>query len=111
MAFNWQTFKTRALTAVVFVVVMMAGLLWNRWSFFLLFSVVHFGAWAEYSRLVGTFNKDYGAITKFHRYGSRIAGWCLLLYFTDAELRLGPVRLQEAALLLGLVLIIAIPLS
>jgi hypothetical protein len=33
MAFNLQTFKTRALTAVVFVLVMLAGLLWNQWSF------------------------------------------------------------------------------
>ena len=38
MAFNWQTFKTRTLTAAVFVVVMLAGLLINRWTFFILFS-------------------------------------------------------------------------
>ena len=47
MAFNVETFKTRAITAVVFVAVMMAGLLWNKWSFFILFSIVHFGAWIE----------------------------------------------------------------
>jgi phosphatidate cytidylyltransferase len=48
MALNVQTFKTRALTAVIFVAVMMAGLLWNETSFFLLFTLVHFGAWVEY---------------------------------------------------------------
>jgi len=52
MAFNWQTFRTRTLTAVVFVVVMLAGLLINRWTFFLLFLVIHFGCWWEYLKLI-----------------------------------------------------------
>ena len=52
MAFNWQTFKTRTLTAVVFVIVMLAGLLINRWTFFILFSVIHFGCWWEYLKLM-----------------------------------------------------------
>ena len=52
MAFNWPTFKTRALTAVVFVVVMLAGLLTNAWTFFILFSIIHFGCWIEYQKLV-----------------------------------------------------------
>jgi len=52
MAFNWQTFKTRTLTAAVFVVVMLAGLLINRWTFFILFSVIHFGCWWEYLKLM-----------------------------------------------------------
>ncbi len=52
MAFNWQTFKTRTLTAAVFVVVMLVGLLTNRWTFFILFSVIHFGCWWEYLKLM-----------------------------------------------------------
>ena len=52
MAFNWQTFRTRTLTAAVFVVVMLAGLLINRWTFFILFSVIHFGCWWEYLKLI-----------------------------------------------------------
>src|SRR6185295_13537458 len=52
MAFNWQTFKTRTLTAAVFVVVMLAGLLINRWTFFILFFVIHFGCWWEYLKLM-----------------------------------------------------------
>ena len=57
MAFNWQTFKTRTLTAAIFVVVMLAGLLINRWTFFILFSVIHFGCWWEYLRLVEKIHK------------------------------------------------------
>ena len=52
MAFNFQTFKTRTLTAAVFVIVMLAGLLWNFWSFLILFTVIHFGCWYEYLKLV-----------------------------------------------------------
>ena len=52
MAFNWKTFKTRALTAIIFVAVMLTGLLWNQWSFLILFSIVHFGCWWEYFKLV-----------------------------------------------------------
>ena len=52
MAFNWQTFKTRTLTAAIFVVVMLAGLLINRWTFFILFLIIHFGCWSEYLTLI-----------------------------------------------------------
>jgi phosphatidate cytidylyltransferase len=52
MALNIATLKTRSLTAVVFVVVMLAGLLWNSTSFLVLFTIVHFGCWLEYLKLV-----------------------------------------------------------
>ncbi len=52
MAMNLQTLKTRSLTAVVFVVVMLGGLLWNEWSFIILFTVIHFGCWWEFVKLL-----------------------------------------------------------
>jgi phosphatidate cytidylyltransferase len=110
MAFNFQTFKTRALTALVFVALMMAGLLYNEWSFFLLFTVVHFGAWQEYQRLVTAFNPDYGAISAGHRYGIQLASWCLMLYFTNDRLQLGGFPLTEAGFWGGLVLLIVLPI-
>jgi phosphatidate cytidylyltransferase len=110
MAFNLQTFKTRALTAVVFVLIMAVGLLWNSWSFFLLFSIVHFGCWVEYQRLVAAFNPDYHSISPFHRYSIMIGGWCLLLYFTNGELSLGPVKLQDVGWWVGLICLFLIPL-
>jgi len=57
MAFNWQTFKTRTLTAIIFVVVMLTGLLINRWTFFILFSIIHFGCWWEYVKLGKKINR------------------------------------------------------
>lgn len=83
MALNISTFKIRAATAGVFVVVMLVGLLWNYWSFFILFSIIHFGCWTEYQKLVGLIDNNYTAINPFHRYGVMIAGWCGMLYFTN----------------------------
>src|SRR5260221_399087 len=79
MAFNRQTFQTRTLTAAVFVVIMLLGLLWNQWSFFILFSVIHFGCWWEYLRLVEKIHH-----TIFHKYlklGLMMMGYGLMIWF------------------------------
>lgn len=83
MAFNWQTFRTRTLTAAVFVVVMLTGLLWNQWSFFILFSIIHFGCWWEYQRLIGLIDKRYQQIILFHKYGIILIGYGIMLFFTS----------------------------
>jgi phosphatidate cytidylyltransferase len=58
LAFNFQTFKTRALTALLFVIVMLAGLLWNFWSFLVLFAIIHFGCWYEFVKLMKKIHAD-----------------------------------------------------
>ena len=52
MAFDIKTFKTRALTAIVFAIAMLVGLLWNIWSFIILFTIIHFGCWYEFVKLL-----------------------------------------------------------
>lgn len=94
MPLNLATFKTRALTAVVFVVVMLAGLLYNQWSFLALFSIIHFGCWIEYQKLVGSIDKDYQQIGAGHKYGVIILGWGLMLWMTDARFHFGETRLS-----------------
>jgi phosphatidate cytidylyltransferase len=111
MAFNWQTFKTRSLTAVVFVVVMLAGLLWNHWSFFVLFTLIHFGAWYEYQQLVKKFYPEYQHISSFHKVAVMIAGWCLMLFFTNGQFHIGSFSLQQIGLWAGLIFICLIPLA
>lgn len=56
MAINIKTLRTRALTALVFVIVMMTSLLWNEWSFIALFILVHFGCWYEFIKLLKKIN-------------------------------------------------------
>ena len=110
MALHLATFKTRTLTAIVFVVIMLVGLLWNHWSFFLLFSIIHFGCWLEYQKLIGLIDEEYSQITPFHKYGVMIAGWCILLYFTNDAFRIFGVRLHAMGWWLGLVFVFVLPL-
>ncbi|MEO5889978.1 MAG: phosphatidate cytidylyltransferase [Ferruginibacter sp.] len=58
MAINIETLKTRALTALIFVGVMLGGLLWNKWSFLVLFTVIHFGCWYEFIKLLKKINGE-----------------------------------------------------
>jgi phosphatidate cytidylyltransferase len=111
MAFNQQTFRTRALTAVIFVAVMLAGLLINHWTFFILFSIIHFGCWIEYQKLVGLIDKEYQQITAFHKYGIMLAGWCILLYFTNDAYRIFGLRLQELGWWSGLIFVFILPIN
>ncbi len=111
MAFNKQVFKTRALTAVIFAAVMLVGLLWNHWSFFILFSVIHFGCWIEYQKLVALIDPGYKEITPFHKYGVMLAGWCLMLWFTSDAYQLFGLRLHEIGWWLGLIIAFLLPIT
>ena len=93
MAFNWQTFRTRALTAIVFVAVMVVGLLWNRWSFLALFSIIHFGCWWEYLKLTERIHK-----TSFHPYtklGLMVMGYGMMLWFCGPVYHINTYGLKE----------------
>jgi phosphatidate cytidylyltransferase len=111
MAFNWQTFRTRALTAILFVVVMLVGLLWNKWSFLFLFSIIHFGCWFEYQKLVGLIDKGYQTINPFHKYGVMIGGYGLMLFFTTDWYISGNVSLHSIGWILMLAGFLLIPIS
>lgn len=110
MAFNIQTFKTRASTAAIFVVVMLAGLLWNHWSFFVLFSIIHFGCWLEYQKLVGLIDPEYQQIKPLHRYGVMVAGWAFMLAMTGPGYSLAGISLHSLGVLLLLVSGVVLPL-
>ncbi|MBK8519742.1 MAG: phosphatidate cytidylyltransferase [Ferruginibacter sp.] len=104
MALNIQTFKTRALTALLFVVVMLTGLLWNFWSFLILFTVIHFGCWFEFVKLMKKI------------YAEKYLSYCLfgLIYITMPVLMLIDLRTLSKVYTIGfedkLILDIAIPL-
>jgi phosphatidate cytidylyltransferase len=111
MAFNLQTFKTRTGTAVIFAAVMLFGLLWNPWTFFLLLSVIHFGCWVEYQKLIKQIYPVYREASAMHRYGIMLAGWCLLLLFSNKGYQLLGIPLHELGWWLALILIFLLPLS
>lgn len=79
MALHRKTFQTRTLTAIIFAAVMLVGLLWNKWSFLVLFSVIHFGCWWEYFNLLEKIHN-----TSYHRYtrlGFMLMGYAIVLWF------------------------------
>ncbi|MDF2382767.1 phosphatidate cytidylyltransferase [Nostoc ellipsosporum NOK] len=83
MAFNWQTFTTRAISGLTFAGIMIAGLLWNAWSFLFLFTIVHFGCWHEYLRLVERIRQ-----VQFHIYtklGFMLLGYGGMLMFAGHQ--------------------------
>ena len=93
MAFNWQTFRTRTLTAIIFAAIMLTGLLWNQWSFLILFSVIHFGCWWEYLKLTEKIHT-----TRFHPYtklGIMVMGYGLMLWFCGTSYHINSYELKE----------------
>ncbi|RYY29675.1 MAG: DUF92 domain-containing protein [Chitinophagaceae bacterium] len=110
MALNLATFRKRLLTAVVFAAIMLVGLIWNQWSFFILFTIIHFGCWIEYQRIIALIEPEYREITAFHRYGVMLAGWCIMLYFTNDTFNLGDLSLHSVGFWLGLMFVFLLPL-
>ncbi|HSC37932.1 MAG TPA: phosphatidate cytidylyltransferase [Chitinophagaceae bacterium] len=110
MALNVATLKTRSLTAAVFVVVMLTGLLWSQWSFFILFSVIHFGCWVEYQQLLAKIDPGYANITPFHKYGVMLAGWCIMLYYAGNTINIGGIEPAAIGWWLGIIFVFVLPI-
>ncbi len=94
MAFNNAVLKTRALTSAVFVLVMLAGLFVNQWTFLILFSIINFGCWVEYQKLVGLIYPEYANLNPLHKYAIMLAGWGFMLLMTSGAYNIGNVNLQ-----------------
>jgi phosphatidate cytidylyltransferase len=110
MALQAVTFRIRALTSLVFVAVMLTGLLWNIWSFFILFTIIHFGAWYEYQKLLAKIDPAYARISSFQKYGVMIAGWCIMMYCSRPEYS-GNTTLHNAGLYGGLLFLFILPVA
>ncbi len=94
MSFNWKTFQTRTLTAIVFAAVMLAGLLWNQWSFLILFSIIHFGCWWEYFNLL---EKIKGIVyNRYIRLGFMLIGFGIMLLFCDKAFQINNHHLNSS---------------
>jgi phosphatidate cytidylyltransferase len=111
MAFQRVTFQTRALTSLVFTAVMLTGVLWNQWSFFILFTIIHFGCWIEYQRLIALIDPGYLSITRFHRYGVMLAGWCIMMFCNSNTYPVGNWTLHDIGLWGGIIFIFMLPVA
>jgi phosphatidate cytidylyltransferase len=86
MASNASVLKQRTLSAIVFVVIMLTGLVWNNWSFFTLFLIIQLGCLYEYQKLLALIYPSYQNISAVHKWGLLVVG-CLMM------MTLGPVDL------------------
>ena len=72
---------------------MLTGLLWNQWSFLVLFSIIHFGCWWEYFNLLEKIHK-----TEYHRYtriGFMLMGYAIMLWFCGPMFNVNNYHLKE----------------
>ena len=90
MAFNFSVFKVRALSAIVFVIVMLAGLIWNNWSFFSLFVIIATGCLYEFQNLLGLISPDYKNKSSIHKWGLLLLGAAIMFTLSKRIIILDP---------------------
>jgi phosphatidate cytidylyltransferase len=86
MAFNFSVFKVRALSAIVFVLIMLAGLLFNNWSYFALFLVIQVGCLYEYQKLMRVIFPSYNQISKIHQWGVLVVGTLMMTSLAPTDI-------------------------
>jgi phosphatidate cytidylyltransferase len=86
MAFNFSVFKVRALSAIVFVLIMLTGLLFNNWSYFTLFIVIQLGCLYEYQKLVRVIFPSYNQISKIHQWGVLVVGTLMMISLAPTDI-------------------------
>ena len=111
MALQIQTFKTRTLTSIVFVLIMLCGLFINYWTFFILFSIIHFGCWFEYKKIAGKIVADYNSISPVHFLFALFAGWGYMMWMANSAFTIAQIKLSEAGWYLMLISLIALPVT
>jgi phosphatidate cytidylyltransferase len=95
MPLNLQTFKTRAITALFFVVIMLAGLLVNYYTFIALILIIHIGCWVEYQKLVALIDNEYAHINQIHKVGVIVTGIGFVLWMLPDAVTLGNFHFHE----------------
>ena len=94
MALNISVFKTRTLSAIVFVVIMMAGLVINQWSFFILFTLIQLGCLNEYIQLMGKIYPEYAGLAPTHRWGLLLVGTVMMMVLAPNVLGINGISIK-----------------
>lgn len=105
MAFNLAVFKTRTLSAIIFAAIMLGGLIYNKWTFLALFTVINFGCWWEFHRLMDKIEPTYKDLPAVLKYLMMFIGFAYMLYMSNpVSYPLGNWNLHELGwyILMGL---------
>lgn len=95
MALNKEVFQTRAKTAIVYAAIMLTGLFWNEWSFFILFSLVHFGAWYEFRKLVSRIGAESSKQPVVLKITLAFLGWGMMMAANAESLDISGYHVSE----------------
>jgi len=105
-----KTFKTRAISSIVFVAIMGLGLFGNPWLFLFLFLIIHTGCWIEYQSLIAKIDSTYTQISIFHKIGIIIAGIAFMLWCTHDYYRIGTLNIHAIGWWLLLLMVFVFPI-
>jgi phosphatidate cytidylyltransferase len=94
MALNFSVFKVRALSAIVFAVIMIGGLVWNNWSFFILFTTIAVGCLIEYQKLLTLIYPSYKNISLIHKWGLPILGFVIMMTLANNTLGIKGISIK-----------------
>jgi phosphatidate cytidylyltransferase len=94
MALNISVFKTRTISAIVFVIIMMAGLVINQWSFFILFTLIQLGCLNEYIQLMGKIYPEYAGLAPTHRWGLLVVGTLMMMVLAPNVLGINGISIK-----------------
>lgn len=111
MASNASILKQRTLSAIVFVIIMLAGLIWNNWSFFTLFLLIQLGCLYEYQKLLALIYPSYKNISAVHKWGLLVVGCLMMMTLGPVDLTINGMSIKflgSRALLLVIALMITI---
>ena len=94
MALNFSVFKVRAMSAIVFAVLMIAGLVWNQWTFFALFTIIQFGCLYEYQKLMALIFPSYNSIGSIHKWSLLVLGTVMMMVLAPGTLGINGLSIK-----------------
>jgi len=94
MAFNFSTFRVRAISAIFFVIIMLAGLIWNSWSFFILFAIIQLGCLFEYQKLMALIYPSYAKIHPVHKWSLLLLGTVMMMALSQKDLGINDMSIK-----------------
>ena len=94
MASKASVLKIRTLSALVFVIIMLTGLFWNNWSFFILFLIIQLGCLFEYQKLLALINPSYQNISALHKWGLLVVGCLMMMSLGTMDLTINGVSIH-----------------
>ena len=111
MAFNFSVFRVRAISAIIFAAIMIGGILWNQWSFLVLFTVIQFGCLFEYQKLMSKIEPEYARISTLHKWGALLLGVCIMFALSSTNLKIKEVSIAKVGRYAALVVVVAVLLA